>query len=497
MQNRKIFIWNIIFFAVIVIVIIYHYYTHYLNLKKEVFSLVKNEAESIARRFEIAATKLYRSNNFIISIIKDNLKSQAKFIDLLNSIEPFNYEELKEFSKETNLALIYIVPFKKGKKIIGYSNIPLNKFFHKVYNTYSGKLIFDKENNLIIYIYKGTYSNSLIITGITAKKYYQAQKVFTIQNLIKAIVSHRKEVIDIKIFNGKVKELKIILKSEKYFVVTLPFKGSKGKIIQITIDATHGVKIIKNFKHNLAVFLLVIIIIATLVSFLLYYLQKRYITSLQAYERKLYTQEKYASLGRSAALIAHEIRNPINVVSMGLQRIKYETDICNQEEYLNLINTMSNELSRINKTIELFLDYSKPLKVKLEKINLKNILVEILSFFKDNKVKIEINIPDNYFINADKNLIKQVFTNLIKNAYENNNTTLLKIDVIDNQIIFKNNGVASNISCEKIFEPYYTTKTKGAGLGLAIVKKIVESHNWELTCKIEKGEIEFKILQQI
>ncbi len=472
----------------------FHYYNHYLNLKKEVYLLVKTEAESIAKRFEIAATKLYRSNNFIISIIENNLKSQAKFIDLLNSIEPFNYDELKEFSKETNLALIYIVPFGKNKKIIGYSNVPVSKFFYKIYNNTPDKIIFHKENNLILYNYKGKYSKAFIITGITAAKYFQAKKKFTIDNLIKAIVSHRKEVINIKIINGNLNKMKIVLKQDKYFIVTLPFKGVNGKIIQITIDATHGVKIIKNFKHNLIVFLSVIIVVAIVVSILLYILQKKYFQSLQNYERKLFTQEKYASLGRSAALIAHEIRNPVNVVSMGLQRLKYETELSEDDEYLNLINTMIAELSRINNTIELFLDYSKPLKVNKEKILLKNLISEILSFFKNSNLEISININDNFFINADKNLMKQLFTNLIKNAYENRETTLLKISAKDNIITFENNGVLKKIDCEKIFEPYYTTKIKGSGLGLAIVKKIVESHNWEISCTVEGDVIEFKII---
>ncbi len=489
-------LWNFIFFVSIITIVSFHYYTHYKNLKKEIYSLVKNEAESIAKRFEISASKLYRSNKFIKTIIEKNLKSQAEFIDLLNSIEHFQEDELSEFAKETGLNLIYI-KFFSSNKTTGYSdNVTIEELGNikkylnsKKYN----KLFFNSKEKLILYIYAGKYSESIILIGFRAEKYFEIQKRLTMENLINSIVKHRKEILKIELKKGFLNNLNIILKENKYFIVKLPFQAIPDKYLEISIDATHGVRIIDNFKHNLLVFFSVIFFIGILLNAIIYTMQKKYISSIKEFEKKIYQHEKEAALGRSAALIAHEIRNPVNSVSIGLQRIKYETELGNMVEYSNLLTTMEQELKKINSSIETFIDYSKPLKIKKEKINVLKLLQSLLLPFKNNKVNVSIEIPEFFEIDADKKFFSQALINLIKNAFENEDTTHINIYVKNGSLLFENNGVKQNLETEKIFEPYYTTKTKGSGLGLAVLKKIVEAHNWDITCHKNKNIIKFEI----
>ncbi len=476
----------------ILLIISYHYYTHYKNLKKEIYLLVQSQAESIAKRFEISATKLYRSNRFIKTIIKNNLHSQAKFIDLLNSVEEFKEDELEEFAKETNLSLILIVSYK-NKKILKYNSKDISTAYiiKMLTDTFDDRLIFDSKNNLIYYIYKGKYSKNYIVTGIIAKKFFKKQRRFTTENLIKSIIKSRKGILDIKILDIPVEKLNISLKNNKYFEVKLPFHGAPDKSLKILIDATHGVKIINNFKHNLTIFVLFIFFTGIIVNFIIYLIQKKYIASINEYEKKLFIQEKDAALGRSAGLIAHEIRNPVNAVSIGLQRLQFETDL--DDEYLKLIETMISELKKINKSIETFIDYTKPLTLSKEKLELRKIISDILTLYKSSNVNFKLDIPDNFIINADKKLFTQAVLNLITNAVENKGSTYVKIYIENNYLIFENNGVDTSVEPSKIFEPYYTQKTKGSGLGLAIVKKIVESHGWEIFCEIKNDVIKFKL----
>ena len=358
-------------------------------------------------------------------------------------------------------------------------------------DTFDNRLVFDSKNNLIYYIYKGKYSKNYIVTGIIAKKFFKKQRRFTTENLIKSIIKSRKGILDIKILDTSVKKLNIFLKNNKYFEVRLPFHGAPDKSLKILIDATHGVKIINNFKHNLTIFILFIFFTGIIVNFIIYIIQKKYIASINEYEKKLFIQEKDAALGRSAGLIAHEIRNPVNAVSIGLQRLQFETDL--DDEYLKLIETMINELKKINKSIETFIDYTKPLTLSKEKLELRKIINDILTLYKSSNINFKLDIPHNYMVNADKKLFTQAVLNLITNAVENKGSTYVNIYIENNYLIFENNGVDSSVEPSKIFEPYYTQKTKGSGLGLAIVKKIVENHGWEIFCEVKNDVIKFKL----
>jgi signal transduction histidine kinase len=108
-------------------------------------------------------------------------------------------------------------------------------------------------------------------------------------------------------------------------------------------------------------------------------------------------------------------------------------------------------------------------------------------------VNVSIEIPEFFEIDADKKFFSQALINLIKNAFENKDTTYINIYLQNGSLFFENNGVKQNLETEKIFEPYYTTKTKGSGLGLAILKKVIEAHNWDIICHKNKNIIKFEI----
>ncbi len=487
MFGKKFFIANFIFVSLLIGIVIFHYYYHYINLQKDIINYVEKQADYIAQRIAISATNIYTSQKFIISNIENNLKSQAKFIDLLNSVEKFKKEELTDFASESGLEIIAIIA--KNYSIINSEKAITLKDLKTLVKSTNKKLIFLKNRNLILYSYHGVYSNADIITGIISKEFFEKEEMFTLKGLINSILSQRQDIKTIKIIDENIKSPSIKLFKNKYFIVKVPFKVQKRKAILIEIDADYPLKIIHSFKHNLYVFIFVMILAGLIGNYFIYRLQRNFINQIREYERKIAKNEKFAAIGRSAGIIAHEIRNPLNAIGIGLQRILYETDISDNSEYHNLINTILNELKRINQKVTTFLDYTKPIKLTKSKVNLRKIIEECLIFYKNASIKVEVDVPENFIINVDKELFSQVISNLLRNVYENENTKFLKIYVHNDNLIFENDGIKQDLDVEKIFEPYFTTKTNGSGLGLAIVKKIIDAHEGEIKAEVEDGII--------
>jgi PAS domain S-box-containing protein len=201
--------------------------------------------------------------------------------------------------------------------------------------------------------------------------------------------------------------------------------------------------------------------------------------------------ERLSELGSLAAGVAHEIRNPLNAISIASQRLRAEFDVASdQKGFDQLASTISAEIDRLNSIIAEFLALARSGRLNRENINLKTYLDEIVGFFK-NEAK-DLHIGLNSEINGDINLsldcqeMKKVLGNLIKNSFEaigrdgeihirgyrKNNTAVIAIEDTGP-------GIAPD-ELDKIFTPYFTTKQSGTGLGLSISHRIVRDHGGSL-----------------
>ena len=198
-------------------------------------------------------------------------------------------------------------------------------------------------------------------------------------------------------------------------------------------------------------------------------------------------QERSSTLGNMAAAVAHEIRNPLNAVSMGLQRLRVEYEPAEAEEYRALLDVVQGEVRRLNAIVEDFLSLARPLSLRPEPIAVPALVDEVL-LLTDGEARAAgittgAEVPrDLPPLHADRDRIKQVLLNLVLNAIQampgGGKLTLgasvfqgaLTLDVSDT-----GGGIAPEV-LPRLFEPYVTTKAKGLGLGLAIARRIVEGH---------------------
>lgn len=224
---------------------------------------------------------------------------------------------------------------------------------------------------------------------------------------------------------------------------------------------------------------------------------------LKSLEKAVERSERLASMGRMAAGIAHEIRNPLSSIRGLAQylRNKFEKD-SESHEYASV---MISEVDRLNRVIQDMLNFAKPHEPKLAPSNIESIISHSLKLIgaelSEKKINIIlINDSEVPIVFADTDLLTQVFLNLFVNAIDamdENGTIEISFSEDKHSIIIEISDEGTGIKEEnlnKIFDPFFTSKSNGTGLGLAIVYRIIENHNGEITVNsiVNKGTI-FKI----
>ncbi|ADU29125.1 PAS domain-containing sensor histidine kinase [Evansella cellulosilytica] len=210
----------------------------------------------------------------------------------------------------------------------------------------------------------------------------------------------------------------------------------------------------------------------------------RDLTETKMAEEMMINSEKLSIAGQLAAGIAHEIRNPLTAIKGFLQLLR--PDFVTKEKYMNIIST---EIERIEMIISELLILSKPQEIHYSKTNIVSIIEEVKMLLETQAILkgVEINTEfycENTYIYCEKNQLKQVCINFIKNAIEAMpNGGNLYINVTENReengifIHFKDEGKGiPKEKISKIGHPFYTTKSDGTGLGFMVSKRIVEHH---------------------
>jgi signal transduction histidine kinase len=220
-------------------------------------------------------------------------------------------------------------------------------------------------------------------------------------------------------------------------------------------------------------------------------------------ETRVQEAEKSAVVGRLAAAIAHEIRNPLNYINLTLDHLRKQfkpEDETKRATFEKLTAQLKTEVGRINNQISDFLRYSRPIKLNLQPTDLRPIVEDSLHIIEPQaeecSIKISVvereNVPQ---ISGDAEFLRSVFNNLFINAVQameknggnlnvaiSHDDDFVKIEISDT-----GNGITEE-NLSKIFEPYFSTKETGTGLGLAIVKKVVDDHNGTIEVESASNE---------
>ena len=223
------------------------------------------------------------------------------------------------------------------------------------------------------------------------------------------------------------------------------------------------------------------------------------LTELRRLEREVRMQDRLAAVGRLAAAIAHEIRNPLTSIAGSVSMLSGVPEM--NEEHRRLLDIVTRESQRLNSIITDFLNYSRTKQYHFEKADLIQLVEDTLTLMDHRMVaeKTGIKLERRFAVRqalvfADGDKIKQVFWNFCENAVramKGGGTLTVTLESLgdDWQVGFTDTGAGmSPQQIEKIFEPFQSNFEGGTGLGLAIVYQVVQAHEGKVWARSKPGQ---------
>jgi len=210
----------------------------------------------------------------------------------------------------------------------------------------------------------------------------------------------------------------------------------------------------------------------------------RDLTETKKLQKQIIRSERLAALGQSIAEITHEIKNPLMLIGGFAQQL---SRTIKDEKGHQKLHIIIQEVERLERLLAELREFYVPPSIASERIDIEDLQEETLSMVRkecsENNVKIELQVDKAArFVEGDRNKLKQVLLNLIKNsvdAMEQGGTLSITArpagENVEITIVDEGCGIPE-AEKEKIFSPFYTTKSHGTGLGLSISKRIIEEH---------------------
>jgi PAS domain S-box-containing protein len=224
----------------------------------------------------------------------------------------------------------------------------------------------------------------------------------------------------------------------------------------------------------------------------------RDLDSIESINTQLQVSERLAALGRITAGVAHEVKNPLNSMRLWLENLKESLPQEMDDSAKQAVNVLDAEIDRLDAVVKRFLDFSRPMDVRLEPTQLAPLLQEVLEVAAPQleKAKVQvaqlvpIDVPEVF---GDRALLKQAILNLVLNA----------VDAMPNggqlQLTLSRRGDMAEITVgdtgkgippenrQKVFQLFFTTRPGGSGIGLASTFRIVQLHNGSIDFTSEVG----------
>ena len=214
--------------------------------------------------------------------------------------------------------------------------------------------------------------------------------------------------------------------------------------------------------------------------------------------KRLVTQERIAALGRAAAQVAHEVKNPLAGLLLYSLHLKGKaTNFSESETYLvdKIVETINHLINRV----EQIMGYARPVSLTLRSGNVSQFVNDILELVRPqltaNKVEVRLSLGQQpAYAMVDESSMRGALMNLILNAIEamsEGGTLHIAIDQTDEMLRLEITDTGPGIGEEeakKIFEPFYTTKAQGLGLGMPYAKRIIDQHGGTLSLNSHRGE---------
>jgi len=207
------------------------------------------------------------------------------------------------------------------------------------------------------------------------------------------------------------------------------------------------------------------------------------------------TQPGWEYITELAGALAHEIKNPLGTISLNLQLLEEDCpdpQTPRERRTCRKLKILRKEVQRLRQTLEDFLRFVKAERLDLSLTDINELLAEVGEFVEPELNRVKIELREQYTQGlpncpVDRKLLKQAILNLILNAQQampDGGELILRTSqahgAVDVEVIDAGDGIPPGLQ-DKIFDPFYSTKTGGSGLGLPMTKRIIEQHGGRIT----------------
>jgi PAS domain S-box-containing protein len=224
----------------------------------------------------------------------------------------------------------------------------------------------------------------------------------------------------------------------------------------------------------------------------------RDLDSLESINTQLQVSERLAALGRVTAGVAHEVKNPLNSMRLWLENLKESLSPEQEPGAQQAVQVLDKEIDRLDAVVKRFLDFTRPVELKLEATNLAELLREVIRVAQPQMQKTGVEVEELLAngvpeVWADRDLLKQAVLNLVLNAGEAmSGGGELRVELARRgemaEISVSDTGRGIPVeNQQKIFQLFFTTRPGGSGIGLATAFRIVQLHNGSIDFESEAG----------
>jgi PAS domain S-box-containing protein len=216
----------------------------------------------------------------------------------------------------------------------------------------------------------------------------------------------------------------------------------------------------------------------------------------QQIRSQLDVSARLAAISRLTGGVAHEIKNPLNAIAVHLEVLR--SRLANEGlADLPEIETIGREINRLDRVVKTFLDFTRPVELRMSEVEVAGLLREILALVEPSaarqNIRLVLEAPEPLFVEGDRDLLKQAILNVVVNAVEamkeggrirvaaHRSGEECVVEVED-----QGPGIPEEIR-DRIFQLYFSTKGKGSGIGLAVTFRVVQLHNGTIDFTTEVG----------
>ena len=488
-ENRRglpLWLTNLLLFTLLTLSAVAYFFWQIHQAREDFLSHVRAHVQQVARVIQSSAGSAMASQMAAENLLETLLGNTARFVNYLNDIEPFTPEELSAFARESGLVGI-LISASVGTVVEGFP--PSQPIRSPLCKNRPG-LEHRVEGGMYLFSWPRPEDAGCVVLGMGDTMIAALYENLGPGHVMKTI-SGLPGIHSVRMESPGPGEKPLpenpsvafkTLGNKDVAIARLPFQSG---ILSVGVNTGHLDRSIHRLWRDFFIFGAAFALLGICISLILYRNQALHLTQVKSYERRISKEREDAALGRAAAAIAHEIRNPLNALGMGLQRLQLEGKELTPD-HRHLLGLLTDAVGRADASVSGLLNYARPPMPNRKPVRLDRLFQKILALYQyrltELKILVDQRLNFREAISGDPELLGQVIENLLLNAMEaqpHGGFIHVTLGRTGKEIFLRirNGGLAlPQEKVTRILAPYFTTKAQGTGLGLTIAQRIIQAH---------------------